>query len=152
MQQQSLTLFADYFQFYVQDEGINPDAPTEWNDADVERRLKAAPNVVVVCPVRNMTVPVTVQVFDKEPQYDPSQWHHIAECSLALPTGKLQIHECTGGSVGRFTVSPGNYGLRAFYGSLVSLRDNDLEGDDHYLVVLWPSPPIELKVLKQHPL
>src|SRR3954468_10511696 len=98
MQQQAFKLFADYFQFYLWDEGISPDAPTEWDDADVRRRLKVAPHVVGVCPVRNMEVPVEVQIHDAEPLYDASQCHHIAECSLALPTGKLQVHESTGGS------------------------------------------------------
>ena len=151
MQQQAFKLFADYFQFYLWDEEISPDAPTEWDDEDIQRRLKVAPHVVVVCPIRNMTVPVEVQVHEAEPAYDASQWHHIAECSLDLPTGKLQIHECTGGSVGRFSVSPGTYRVRAFYGGLDTLRDDDLDGDDHYLVALWPGAPIELKVIKQYP-
>jgi hypothetical protein len=74
MQQQTFKIFADYFQFYLWDEGIGPDAPTEWDDADVQRRIKVAPHVVVICPIRNMTVPVEVQVHDTEPPYDASQW------------------------------------------------------------------------------
>ena len=140
MQQQSFRLFADYFQFYLWDEGVGPDAPIEWDDADLQRRIKVAPHIVVVCPVRNMEVPVEIQVHDAEPPYDANRWHHIAECSLDLPSGKLQVHECTGGSVGRFTVLPGTYRVRAFYGALDTLRDDDLDGDDHYLVVLWPGP------------
>jgi hypothetical protein len=150
MQQQAFNLFADYFQFYLWDAEINPEAPTEWDEADVQRRLKVAPHVVVVCPIRNMTVPVEVQVHDEEPAYDPNQWDHIAECSLDLLSGKLQVHECTGGSVGHFTVSPGTYRVRAFYGALDTLRNNALDGDDHYLVVLWPGTATELKVIKQY--
>ncbi len=150
MQQQTFNLFADYNQFYLWDEDINPDTPTKWTDEDVARRLKVAPNIVVVCPIRNTTVPVTVEIHDAEPSSDVEKWDHIAECSLDLPSGKLQIHECTGGSVARFTVPPGTYRVRVFYGALGQLCDDGLEGKDHYSVVLWLAPPIELRVIKQY--
>ncbi len=151
MQSQAFELFADYFQFYLRDEGVDPEAPTDWEDVDVQRRLKVVASiVVVVCPIRNMTVPVEVQVHDAEPTYDANRWSHIAECSIDLPTGKLQVHECTGGPVAHFAVAPGSYRVRAFYGALDTLRGNDLEGDDHYLVVLWPGTPTEPRVLKQY--
>jgi hypothetical protein len=53
-----LEVFADYHQFYVWDAGVGPSAPEDYTDDDVRRRVKVAPNVVVVQPVRNMTVPV----------------------------------------------------------------------------------------------
>jgi len=84
MQQQSFNLLADYYQFYLWDEGIGPDAPTEWSDEDIARRLKSASNILVVCPVRNWTVSVTVQVHETEPAYDAKDWDHIAETSLDL--------------------------------------------------------------------
>lgn len=149
MQTQSFELFADYFQFYLWDEEMAPEAPTDYTEADVARRLKAAPHVVVVSPIRNMTVPVTVEIHDTEPSFDAGAWDHIAECSLDLPSGKLQVHECTGGSVARFAVTPGTYRVRAFYGKLGSLDENGLEGEDHYTVVLWPAPFAELHVLKE---
>ncbi len=149
MQSQSFELFADYFQFYLWDEERSPEAPTDYSDEDVKRRLKTGPHVVVVSPVRNMTVPVTVEVHDREPGFDAAAWDHIAECSLDIPSGKLQVHECTGGSVARFTVSPGVYRVRGFYGALDSLDESGLEGKDHYKVVLWPAPAGSLRVLKQ---
>lgn len=51
-----LRVFADYHQFYVQDGGINPDVPTDWSAGDITNRGKVAENVVVVCPVRNISV------------------------------------------------------------------------------------------------
>jgi hypothetical protein len=54
----SYTIFADYHQFYLWDKEIAPDAPTDYTDADVEKRIKTAPNVVVIQPERNMGVPV----------------------------------------------------------------------------------------------
>jgi len=149
MQKQSFELFADYFQFYLWDEEVAPDAPIDYTESDVARRMKAAPHVVVVNPIRNMTVPVTFEIHEPEPVFDFNAWDHIAECSLDLPSGKLQVHECTGGSVARFAVRPGTYRVRAFYGNLGSLDESGLEGEDHYTVVLWPAPFAELLLVKE---
>jgi hypothetical protein len=29
------------------------------------------------------------------------------------------------------------------------MDESGLEGNDHYLAILWPAPPTELKVIKQ---
>ena len=145
----SAKVFADYFQFYLWDKGVSPDAPTEWTDEDVANRLKSAPNVVVVCPVRNMTVPVEVEVLASEPMLQAGLWDHIAECTLELPTGQLELHECTGGSAGVLPVVPGSYRVRAYFGRLGSLSADHLSGEDHYRVVLWPAPSNPLRVLKR---
>lgn len=150
MQTQRFKIFADYFQFYLWDETTAPEPPEVWSDEDCRRRIKVAPHVVVICPVRNMTVPVEIRIHEKEPSCDAEQWDHIAECSLNLPGGKLEIHECTGGSAGRFEVAPGCYRLRAQYGALDTLRDNHLDGDDHYLIDLWPGSGIDLKIVKNY--
>src|SRR5215471_5201358 len=65
-----LEVFADYFQFYVWDAGVSPLAPEDYTDEDVRRRVKVAPNVVVVLPVRNMTVPVEVELHAGDPGFD----------------------------------------------------------------------------------
>jgi hypothetical protein len=148
-QQWQGTLFADYFQFYLWDKEVAPDAPTAWSDEDTSRHLKAHKNVVVVCPVRNMTVPVSVAIHARDPGYDISRWDHVAECSLELPSGKLEVHECTGRSICTFTVEPGAYRVRALFERPDSLDHTGLEGDDAYSVDLWPASIQELKVIKQ---
>jgi hypothetical protein len=112
-------------------------------------RLKAAPNVVVVSPVRNMTVPVEVEVHASEPELRLDLWDHIAECSLELPSGQLELHECTGGSCGVLSVPPGSYRVRAYFSGLDSLSDDGLSGEDRYLVALWPGASGPLCVHKQ---
>jgi hypothetical protein len=149
MQTKSFDLFADCFQFYLWDEVVSPEAPTDYSEEDVARRIKAAPHVVVIQPIRNMTVPVTIEIHSEEPSFNADRWDHIAECSLALPSGKLQVHECTGGSAAQFALDPGTYRVRAFFGGLDSLDASGLEGNDHYSVILWPAPAADLIVLKQ---
>ena len=96
-----------------------------------------------------MTVPVALEIYESDPGFAPNSWDHVAECSLQLDSGQLEVHECTGGSVATLHVKPGSYRVRALYGSLDSLSSNGLEGDDHYLVNLWPAPPGPVVVLKQ---
>ena len=143
-------IFADYFQFYLWDEGARPDAPTDYTDEDVARRIVAAPFLLVIQPVRNMTVPVEVEVTDAPPTLEPGAWDHIAEASIELPSGRLEIHECTGGSVDILPVSPGTYRARACFGGLNSLSGDGLDGDDRYCVILWPAPFAPVQVLKQY--
>ena len=146
-----LEVFADYHQFYVQDGEVFPDAPTEWSDADVKRRVKVAENVVVVCPVRNMHVPVEIEVLTSEPSFDLADFDHVARCSLALPSGRLQVHECTGGERLSLSVAPGTYSVLALFSQLGSLSDDGLEGNDRYRVVLWPGVGTALSIVKAWP-
>lgn len=147
----ALQVFADYHQFYVQDGGVSPDAPTVWSEEDVARRVKVAANVVVVCPVRNMSVPVEVEVATAEPSVDLGAFDHVAQCSLSLPTGYLQLHECTGGELLRLSVAPGTYSVLVLFSALGSLDESGLEGRDSYRVVLWPGDDRPLSVVKAWP-
>jgi hypothetical protein len=143
-------IFADYFQFYLWDREMTPEAPTDYSDEDTKRRIKTGPNVVVVQPARNMNVPVELEVLDAAPSYDLADWDHVAEASLELPSGKLQIHECTGGPIDDIDVAPGTYRVRAYYGRLDDLSPNGLDGNDHYRIALWRAPLASICVLKQH--
>lgn len=143
-----LSLFADYYQFTVQDGGVFPDAPTDWTSDDIDRRVKVAPNVVVVCPLRNDTVPVQVEVHDRAPQIDLDGYDHAVRASLDLPTGILQIHECTGGERLRLTLAPGPYAVLALFSGLETIDEAQGEGEDTYRVLLWPDASAPVDVLK----
>ena len=149
IQRRSFQLFADYHQFYLWDPGLSPEAPTEYTDEDVRRRMKVGPHVVVIQPERDTTVSVEVEIHEADPGYDPSAWDHIAEASLHLPTGRLQVHECTGGPVADFAVAPGWYRVRSHGGGFATIDETVPDGDDTYRAVLWPAPPADVLVLKQ---
>ena len=100
----SYTVFADYFQFYLWDKDADPEAPTEYSDDDINNRIKTGRNVAVIQPVRNMEVPVEIEIHESDPGSNPDDWDHVAECSLELPSGHLEIHECTGGPIAEFSI------------------------------------------------
>lgn len=143
-------ILADYHQFYLWDHGEQPDAPTDYTEEDTPKRIKAAPFVVVILPERNMVVPVEVTVSAAAPALAFDGWDHVAEASLDLPSGRLEIHECTGGSIDILPVAPGTYRMRAYYGGLDTLSEDGLDGDDRYSLFLWPAPFAPVEILKQY--
>ncbi len=143
-------IFADYHQFYLIDAEEYPDAPTDYTDEDIQRRIKAEKNVVVIQPERNMTVPVDLEILDSAPPENFENWDHVAEASLDLPSGKLQIEECTGNVKDILVLSSGSYKIRVFYRGLDKLSFDGLEGDDYYKIVMWQAPFEDVKVLKQY--
>ena len=144
-----LAIFADYHQFYVWDpQKFGQKAPEDWSNQDVVNRAKTAAGVVVICPVRNMTVPVEVGIWDSEPQVIFDAWQHVIVAPLATG-GLIEIHECTGGSHACFSVEPGDYTIRALYRGLDTLSEDGLEGKDFYEIQIWRSPCANLQVIRQ---
>jgi hypothetical protein len=140
-------VFADYHQFYLWDSGRTNQAPVEYSEEDVSRRIKTGEHVVVIQPERNFAVPVSIEVHDAEPRVVQADWDHIAEASLHVPTGALQVHECTGGVVADFKVPPGWYRVRSLHAKLGSV--DGIDGQDHYRVLVWPAPEGPVVVIKQ---
>jgi hypothetical protein len=151
MRTHRLELFADYFQFYLQDESAEGNLAESWNRQAVRRLLALAPGTIGVGTVRNMTVPVVVQVRKSEPKADLARWDHVVECCVDIPSGRLVVAGCTDyfPDAARIEVSPGHYRGRVCYGGLNTLSEDGLEGEDHYKVVLWPAEPAAVRVLKQ---
>mgnify|MGYP001027684284 CR=1 FL=1 len=124
-------------------------APEDYTEEDVRLRIKTDPHLVVIQPERNMSAAVEVEIYDAESPCDVERGSHAAEASLHLPTGQLEVQECTGGPVADFSLDPGWYRVRSHHGGFETIDESGLESNDHYLVVLWPAPPAELRVIKQ---
>lgn len=145
----SLVVFADYHQFYLADGGTQWSAPEDWTDEDLQNGGKVTEMVVAVAPARNVNVPVELEVFDEAQQIDLQGVDHAFSCSLSLPTGHLQLHECTGPERLYVSVPKGQYEVHVLFRSLARISDDGLEGDDSYKVLLWPGIHRQLEVLKQ---
>lgn len=144
-----LRIFADFFQFYVWDPVTSgQNAPEEWTDQDVADRAKVASGVVVICPIRNMTVPVEVGIWDSSPEVNLALWQHVVEAPLTT-TGRIEVEECIGPTQAGFTVEPGDYTVRALYRGLDTLSDDGLEGEDFYEIQIWKSPCPGMRVIRR---
>jgi len=144
-------LFADYHQFYLQDESAVGDLSDSWTQEATARMLAIAPGTIGIGTVRDLTVPVVVEISDSEPVEDTSTWDQVNECTLDAQSGRIVIAGCTDyfPDAARIEVSPGSYRARLYYGNLDALSDDGLDGDDHYKVTLWRAAPGPVKVLKQ---
>lgn len=154
MPQYHFDLFADYFQFYLQDEQAQPSTDENiWAGHAVDDKLAAEPGIVNIGTVRNMDVPVTVEITDSPPSDDFDAWDHVTEATLDVPSGCIVIAGCTDyfPDAARISVPAGRYRLRAYYGALDSVdEETGLDGDDHYRVVLWTDiEEITPRVLKR---
>jgi len=144
----SLELFADYHQFYVLDSGVGQ-PPEDYTDDDVQRRVKIAPSVLAVLAARNTTIPLLVEVHENDPGTSLDDWDHIVECSLELPTGRLQVRECSGAAVLDLQVTPGAYHARVLFAGLGDVSEDGLTGNDRYAVMLWSGAFRAVRVVRQ---
>ena len=144
-------IFADYFQFYLQDENAKGDLSESWTQEAVDRLLALAPGTIGVGTVRNMDVPVVVEIADGAPVDNLSEWDQINECSVDVPSGRLVIAGCTDyfPDARRIELAPEAYRARIYYGDLDSLSADGLDGRDHYRIVLWRAESEPLKIVKQ---
>lgn len=113
------------------------------------RHLGVYPGVLCILTARNMDVPLTVEVYDTAPQDDLTDWDHVVEASLDVPSGCIRVS----GGDGMFEASPeirlaaGVYRARVYFGGIYTISNDGLDGSDHYRVVLWPGAPADPVVL-----
>ena len=144
-----LQLFADYCQFYIQDEGAAGDTSDIWNTNAVERLLAISQGIIAVGTVRNGEVPVTVKIFETEPPVltdDENVVSQMNECDIEVCSGEIVVAGCTDylPEARRIKLSNGTYRARIYYFNLDQISDDGLDGDDFYEIHLW------LKAEKHH--
>jgi hypothetical protein len=134
------TLFADYFQFYLQDDartaGGDDDA---WTPEAMTARVANGDRFVAIGAARNLDVPVTVELADRSPEID-SGASHIVEADLVVSTGRVVVAGCTDEfeHAARIPVEVGRYRVRVTY--RLRSADDDGFGDYYdYVVELWPT-------------
>jgi len=148
-------LFADYFQFYLQDDDINVGNVSDAWTPDATQRLRIAvvPSAIAVGTARNDTVSVDVEVLNTSPSMEIDAWEHVVEADLAIQTGRIVVAGCTDYFPGaaRLNVPSGVYRVRVLYGDRHSAADS--AGDRlSYRVQLWPTTsPSAVSVVKQGP-
>jgi hypothetical protein len=142
-----------YYQFYLEDVKALPAYDLLWTDQTYADRVAVSPGIIAVGTARyGVDIPVTIEIDAEAPSAsDDAPWDHIVECSISVPSGHLQITspDSFGADVPQFALTPGTYRARIYYANLESIRGGgDLDGDDHYRILLWPgdeTPPVVLK-------
>jgi hypothetical protein len=137
---------ADFQQFYLMDDQRQPPMPEAIAEDDLIQRIRVAPFIVVFQTASAARVPVSIDVVSSAPTDNLAQWDHVAEFSLAVPSGRMVLAGCTEyvPTAVRITAEPGEYRGRVYVGGLTP------GAVERYRIVLWPSTVAPSTVLKQY--
>jgi hypothetical protein len=146
-------LLADYFQIYLRDEA-HPDLPEDYTDKAIANRLVAGPYSIILHTERNMLVPIRVELHDQRPALDRDAYQHIVESCFDCPSGQLVLAGLMDyvPTASRLSVKTGSLCVRANLLGLDTLSEDGLDGNDQYMLQLWPgAEPRGVRVLKAWP-
>ena len=145
-------IFADYFQFYIADDGYDELPRVKWSVQCIKDKMEMVPGLINIGTARNMTVPVEVEVRECEPREDFDKWDHIAEAGIDIRSRVLIIagYMDPQDEAPRIQLKTGSYKVWVYYGGLDTLSPDGLEGEDRYKIVLWPGIGSTVKVIKRH--
>lgn len=164
---QRLVVFADYWQFFLQDldaHGIwmrshatDPGLiAAGWTEEAVYgHRIGVEPYSLAIGTARRDSVEVSLRICPGAPVADLEDFEHVVEADLGLPGGDLAICEVAGEEQ-HFRVAAASYRVRVSYlpaGPPLTGSDQSVPGDHFlYRIDLWTAPhaapPV---VLKQGP-
>lgn len=151
MEEFELELFADYHQFYLQDdEAGKGDLGDAWSEDATERLFAVTDFAIGIGTVRNMDVPVFIKVMETKPSISLEDWEHVVVSSIECETGQLVVAGCTDyfPDAKRLNLSPGHYQVLACYKGLGTISEDGLDGDDQYHLYIYPGQPQSVNVLK----
>ncbi|HIF9325871.1 TPA: hypothetical protein ACX6RQ_003020 [Photobacterium damselae] len=91
-----LDLFADYHQFYLQDDEVEKnDLGDAWTEETIERLSASIYFAIGIGTVRNMDVPVFIKILEAKPSISFDDWEYVVMTSIEYETEKLVIAGCT---------------------------------------------------------
>lgn len=144
------TIFADYFQFIVQDEESKDDFGELWRGAPVGMMVAAGETALSFGTLRNVDVQVELRVVDEPPEIQLDEFDHVVEGAFASPTGKLLALRCTENfkDASRLEIAPGSYGFIYLISGADTVQNEWEPAEDLYSVYIWPAAKRELRPVK----
>ncbi|MFC3691303.1 hypothetical protein ACFOWB_03630 [Chenggangzhangella methanolivorans] len=145
-------LFADYHQIYVADSKLDfvADYPTQWTDEILAQGVNPGPGVVIVCTARDMNTAFRVELHESEPAIDLDAADHAAECGI-VTAGEIIVGGCTSheGQDSPIAVPAGPLRALVVASGFGTISEDRFDGDDLYVVHLWPGESAGVVVRKQ---
>ena len=143
-------VFADYFQFVVQDENAEDDFATIWTEDALAAQTAFGQSAVCPGTLRNVDVPVEIVVAEGDPHVSLEDVDHAVEGSIEVSSGRLVVMSCTGylPDAPRIEVEPGTYRALAVMSGIDSIETEWEPADDKYTVYLWLGAARPPKLLK----
>lgn len=146
-----LSFFSEYGQFYITDRNNcgNTGSKDFWSNEAFEQRLAVEIGIIGI-RVENDEAIVNseIEVIDCENiNFEIDSFDHIAEASLKIESGYLQITECPSQQVElEVKLEPGEYRVRVYSKNLDLAYSS--EPKDFYKIEVWKDKYSERKVIK----
>ncbi|MEQ8470516.1 MAG: hypothetical protein RIC35_04990 [Marinoscillum sp.] len=151
MMKHNLSFYTAYNQFYIRDKDSNGDtgSPTFWSQEAFKDRLAEGDGLLGVSTESYGFINGYLYLLEKPKDLtELDVFDHVVEASVQIKSGVLQIIDCPNSSVElEIKLSPGVYRVRIY--SLGLGTDEDDEGDDSYIIELWPDSKQNRKVIKR---
>jgi hypothetical protein len=145
-------VYSEYGQFQLADRDSN--AKFDWDAAANERHVAIGRDVLSIATTTMFgDVVVTVELFVSEPPIDLAAADHMVEASLNVSSGRSSITSISSNIPLNVELRPGWFRVRVTGRNLAAGAFNEPErqGDDRYLVQLWPAPATPPVLLKAWP-
>ena len=134
-------LFADYFQFYIQDdESSAGDLSEAWTEEAVANKLAVTERAIGIGTARNMDVCVELTVSDSPPSINEVEFDKLNQATLSIETGQLVVAGCTDyyPDAARVKIGVGAYKVIVGYKNLTQVSEDELDGNDSYHIWIFP--------------
>lgn len=145
-QRSAFAVFADYNQFFLLDDDLQPSYPEIVTQSVLDDRCQVEPSVLAVYTALPREVSVEMRVYRSTPEIDHGIWAHVVQGALAIPSGRLVLAGCTDylPDCSRVQVPQG---MLEF---LLCGRGFDVDAEEEYLVALWPGQSRPIEVIKRN--
>jgi hypothetical protein len=142
-----------YHQFYIldRDSPHDTDSDTFWTEESHQDGLAIGTNILGVSTGCYGDVKSIIKLLEIEPVVELDKYDRIVEASISITSGILQIIPCVSSDEAELELKLpiGEYCVRINSGDLASVVGDN--GDDFYLVQIWPSEKCDRRVLKRYP-
>lgn len=152
-----LTLFADYHQIHLLDEGSSTDLGGAWSERALDDQLAVGGDAMAVGTVADVDVLVAVQIRNRPSVDDVADFDHVVEGSLQMHSGRLVVMGCTDfePDAARFDVPAGCVRVRVSKSNMATAYEAGINSDDdpaameRLTVQIWPAAAAPTVVLKR---
>jgi hypothetical protein len=147
-----LQFFTEYYQFYIRDKHTKASTDSDgfWTAKASEDKMAVEDGLLGISVAKYAEIRVQVNLHTQVPAFDLDEnYDHIVEAAINISTGIIQIANCTSNEIElELNVAPGIYTVRTSSGNLKTVKGD--EGDDYYVIDIYPSDKKERTVLKRY--
>jgi hypothetical protein len=155
-----LQVESDYGQIYIYDPQTQiPDEDATEDDNQLQRAMNDGYEsrrfvgydtglVDLITPSQyNSNASMRIEVSEDAPPLDSTDWDHVVEVPLPVPSGTLCFQASGGGTPVETRIPPGLYRARLSGRDYVA-GTGEIEGHESYRLQLWPAEEAEPRVIK----